>query len=129
VQVQNLHAAARKFSAQLNLKRMPHVVMDDEAERRSPSSSTPVRVLTRNVSHAAPAVQPPQAPRLQIAQLHGRPDLTPTAANLRLDAAMGSGCVLRTATERAPRLLYLQLARGYSVIKGLRASVIVSFAA
>jgi hypothetical protein len=120
VQVQNLHAAARKLSAQLNLKRMAHVVMDDEAERRSPSSSTPVRVLTRNVSHAAPAAQPPQAPRLQIAQLHGRPDLTPW--RLTFDRR-------RTSRRVRTQVALLQLARGYSVIKGLRASVIVNFAA
>ena len=44
----------RRASSGSNLKRMAHVVMDNEPKRGSLGMSTVVRVLTRDVSHAAP---------------------------------------------------------------------------
>ena len=60
MQVQDLHATARELPAQLNLERMSHVVMDDNAKQGSPRMFTVVRVSSRDVSHAASAAQVPR---------------------------------------------------------------------
>ncbi len=71
VQVQDVHAAACELPAQLNLERMSHVVMDDHARRWLPRSFTGIRVLARNVSHAASVPHPPQAHRPQFRSSRG----------------------------------------------------------
>lgn len=64
MQVKDIHAAAGELPAQLDLKRMPHVVVDDDSERalslpriglglEPDSRGEGLRVVARDVTHAA----------------------------------------------------------------------------
>jgi hypothetical protein len=88
VQVQNVPAAARELPAQLDLKRMAHVVVNDDPERPgSLRGFKPVHVVTRGVTHAAAVRRANLQKRhdCKIADLPGRAlraDLTPPGASL-----------------------------------------------
>ena len=54
MQVKDVHSATGKLPAQLNLKRMSHVVVNDHTERTvTRCASMLARVVARDVTHAA----------------------------------------------------------------------------
>jgi hypothetical protein len=78
VQMKDLHSAARELPAQLNLERMPHIIVNDDAEPtmeppRGDAGFLPDsrvsrwnREVARDVTHAVAVASPPQAPQVQI---------------------------------------------------------------
>ena len=144
MQVKDIHAAARELPAQLDLKRMPHVVVDDDTERavslpriglglEPDSRGGGLRVVARDVTHAAAVSRASLQRRRDCSSLRTRPGLfrasilTRRATSLSTGMRGGRSPVHQSGTSVAPGFCALHPEPGAILLEmGFRASELVN---